>query len=58
LTIEILNGLNGKQTLSAQKPWIVVFIFGLLHGFGFAGALADVGLPQNEIPLALLLLFG
>jgi hypothetical protein len=32
----------------------VAFVFGLLHGFGFAGALGDIGLPQNEIPLALL----
>jgi hypothetical protein len=31
----------------------VAFTFGLLHGFGFAGALADIGLPQMEIPLAL-----
>ncbi len=53
LAVEIINGLNGKQTLTAQKPWLVAFIFGLLHGFGFAGALSDVGLPQNEIPLAL-----
>jgi hypothetical protein len=33
----------------------VAFIFGLLHGFGFAGALAEVGLPQSDIPLALLM---
>jgi hypothetical protein len=35
-------------------PWIIAFSFGLLHGFGFAGALREVGLPQNAIPLALL----
>ncbi|UCD70053.1 MAG: HupE/UreJ family protein, partial [Betaproteobacteria bacterium] len=35
-------------------PWLVAFTFGLLHGFGFAGALTEVGLPQKEIPLALL----
>ena len=35
-------------------PWLVAFIFGLLHGLGFAGALAEIGLPQNSIPLALL----
>ncbi len=29
--------------------------FGLLHGFGFAGALSEVGMPQNAVPLALLL---
>src|SRR4051795_3030890 len=35
-------------------PWLVAFSFGLLHGFGFAGALAEVGLPQHAIPVALL----
>jgi len=37
-----------------RRPWAVAFAFGLLHGFGFAGALAEVGLPQEEIPVALL----
>lgn len=40
--------------LTARFPWIVAFSFGLLHGFGFAGALAEVGLPEQAIPLALL----
>jgi hypothetical protein len=40
--------------LSERSPWIVAFLFGLLHGFGFAGALAEIGLPQGEIPTALL----
>jgi hydrogenase/urease accessory protein HupE len=53
LAIEILKNLNGKETLTSKKPWIVAFTFGLLHGFGFAGALAGIGLPQQEIPLAL-----
>ena len=53
LAMEIIVGLNGKPTLTSKKPWLVAFIFGLLHGFGFAGALADIGLPQGEIPLAL-----
>ena len=35
-------------------PWIVAFTFGLLHGFGFAGALSEVGLPAGHIPVALL----
>jgi len=39
--------------MTSKKPWIVAFTFGLLHGFGFAGALSDIGLPQTEIPLAL-----
>jgi hydrogenase/urease accessory protein HupE len=37
-----------------RRPWLMASSFGLLHGLGFAGALADVGLPQGEIPLALL----
>ena len=41
--------------LALQSPWAVAFVFGLLHGFGFAGALAEIGLPQGDIPLALLL---
>jgi hydrogenase/urease accessory protein HupE len=39
---------------TARWPWLVAFVFGLLHGLGFAGALAEVGLPQVDIPLALL----
>jgi hydrogenase/urease accessory protein HupE len=42
-------------SLTERQPWLVAFSFGLLHGFGFAGALSDVGLPANDIPLALLL---
>lgn len=45
---------RGREDLAARKPWIVAFAFGLLHGFGFAGALAEVGLPDHSIPLALL----
>jgi hypothetical protein len=40
--------------LTTQFPWIVAFAFGLLHGFGFAGALSEVGVPQQGVPLALL----
>lgn len=42
------------ESLTARFPWIVAFSFGLLHGFGFAGALAEVGVPQQAVPLALL----
>ena len=42
------------EDLTARFPWLVAFSFGLLHGFGFAGALAEVGLPDQAIPLALL----
>jgi hydrogenase/urease accessory protein HupE len=51
---EILHVAQGKPSFTARYPWIVAFIFGLLHGFGFAGALREVGLPQQDIPLALL----
>jgi hypothetical protein len=40
--------------LTSRAPWLVAFTFGLLHGLGFAGALAEIGLPQRQIPLALL----
>jgi hypothetical protein len=43
-----------RITLTARFPWLVAFTFGLLHGFGFAGALNEVGLPAHAIPLALL----
>lgn len=51
---ELIRGNRGRPGLTARAPWVVSFSFGLLHGFGFAGALNDVGLPQKSIPLALL----
>ena len=51
---EIIHQRQGREGLAARKPWVVAFAFGLLHGLGFAGALAEVGLPENSIPLALL----
>jgi hydrogenase/urease accessory protein HupE len=55
LASELVKVNRGESSLTARSPWIVAFVFGLLHGFGFAGALSDVGLPQNEVPLALLM---
>ena len=55
LASELVKVNRGLPSLTARYPWIVAFTFGLLHGFGFAGALAEVGLPQNEVPLALLM---
>ena len=40
--------------LAARWPWLIAFCLGLLHGLGLAGALAEIGLPANSIPLALL----
>jgi hydrogenase/urease accessory protein HupE len=53
---EVVRRLDGAPAgLTARAPWIVAFSFGLLHGFGFAGALAEIGLPQKAIPVALLM---
>ncbi len=57
LALEVVGAIKGKddkQRLSERYPWMVAFLFGLLHGFGFAGALAEIGLPQDDVPLALL----
>lgn len=51
---EVVHAQQGRSGLTERTPWVVAFSFGLLHGFGFAGALAEVGLPQTAIPLALL----
>lgn len=51
---EIVHGLAGRPGITAQRPWLVAFVFGLLHGLGFAGALAAVGIPPQAIPTALL----
>jgi hypothetical protein len=51
---EILRSRRGERGLTERAPWLVAGTFGLLHGFGFAGALSQVGLPANDIPLALL----
>jgi hydrogenase/urease accessory protein HupE len=53
VALEILRRREGQNGIASRAPWIVAFTFGLLHGFGFAGALSDVGLPQNYIPAAL-----
>ena len=54
VAVEIVNARRGMPSLTARRPWLVAFCFGLLHGFGFAGALAEVGLPDHAIPIALL----
>jgi hydrogenase/urease accessory protein HupE len=51
---EIVRGTHGGPRLSGRAPWLVALVFGLLHGFGFAGALREIGLPQTDVPLALL----
>ncbi len=54
LATELSKQQRGEAGLTTKAPWLVALCFGLLHGFGFAGALTEVGLPQTDIPLALL----
>lgn len=54
LAVELMHYYKGRQGLTVRYPWVVAFTFGLLHGFGFARALVDVGLHQVDIPWALL----
>ena len=51
---ELIKTRTGQRRLSENYPWLLAFAFGLLHGFGFAGALKETGLPQTDIPLSLL----
>jgi hydrogenase/urease accessory protein HupE len=53
LACEIVRSNHGQVSLTARWPWAVAFSFGLLHGFGFASALTDIGLPRSDVPLAL-----
>ena len=55
LARELLQPPERRSQLTGRRPWIMAFIFGLLHGFGFAGALADIGLPRDQLAPALLL---
>ena len=55
LAIEVVHKNAGEVTLSERYPWLVAFTFGLVHGLGFAGALSEIGVPQNEVPTALLM---
>ena len=55
LAVELLRGASGAGSPMTRSPWMIAFGFGLLHGFGFAGALAEIGLPEEARALALLL---
>src|SRR5262249_43100003 len=54
VALELVRDPGAAPTLGRRAPWAIALGFGLLHGLGFAGALADVGLPADRIPLALL----
>ena len=51
---EIVRSWRAQTSLAIRHPWVVAFVFGLLHGFGFASALTSAGLPSSELPWALL----
>ena len=55
LAREAIGRMRGELTLSQTYPWLIAFGFGLIHGFGFSGALASIGLPKGQEVLALLL---
>ena len=55
LASEIIQKYKGNKPLTERYPWVVAFIFGLFHGLGFAGALAEIGIPESEVPLSLLM---
>jgi hydrogenase/urease accessory protein HupE len=54
LALELTRPPDEPPTLTRRYPWVVAFIFGLLHGLGFAGALVEIGVPPERIALALL----
>lgn len=55
VAVEAARREKGAMSATIRWPYIVAFAFGLLHGFGFAGALRAIGLPAGDIPLALLM---
>jgi len=55
LAVELLRPEDQRSPITTKSPWLIAFAFGLLHGFGFAGALAEIGLPQRAIAMALFL---
>jgi hydrogenase/urease accessory protein HupE len=55
VAVELVHSYRGHPGLTVRYPWLIAFTFGLLHGSAFAGALKEIGLPPNAIPLSLLL---
>ena len=55
LAVELARARRGETGLTIRFPWLIAFTFGLLHGAAFAGALAEIGLPKDAIPMSLFL---
>ncbi|MDB5911361.1 MAG: putative rane protein [Ramlibacter sp.] len=49
----VLAALNNLRGTVERRRWVMAFVFGLVHGFGFASVLADLGLPRDALALAL-----
>jgi hypothetical protein len=54
LAAELVRARRGEVSVTIRRPWLVSFVFGLIHGLGFASALVALGLPRSAVPLALL----
>ena len=55
LGLEVMRAQRGETSLTLRYPWAVAFVFGLFHGMGFAGGLADLGMARYELAAALLM---
>lgn len=55
VAVELLPAPGREDTLTRRHPWLVAFVFGLLHGLAFAGALAEIGLPPHAVAISLFL---
>ena len=54
LARELALDESQRSRVTLGRPWVMAFLFGLLHGLGFAGALADIGLPEDQFWVSLL----
>jgi len=54
LAVDLAQPGDPSETVLGRRPWVMAALFGLLHGLGFAGALREAGLPEHDIPAALL----
>ena len=55
VAVELIPRPGREDTLTRRHPWVVAFVFGLLHGLAFAGALAEIGLPPHAVAMSLFL---
>jgi hydrogenase/urease accessory protein HupE len=53
IVLAAYEALNNRRTLTHRLPAMVAFVFGLVHGLGFAGVLSEIGLPENHLAIAL-----